>query len=373
MLHSSAARRAARAPLLLRLADRRRRLDLVRPRVVLAALHEGLLSEGVGERHKGNGDHKHESHEEAKVGDVGRGGGAVGVGDEQVDECGEEVAQCGRGEEEGHHRRLHLGGRLRVSELEAGHRDEHLGRGEDEVREQLQPDARRLAGSDARLDVERQQEGGGEEEEAGRDLAQRRHAHDTAREVVQAGHAASALRQHKAVERGDEEEDEQRVDASDLRRQPLYAEEGAVHLLGLQHPRAARLVVQAPKGGEEGEEGEELGERRPPRRAARLAHEAGARGRDVRVGGAAEPHRERGGGHEQAGHPEGDVRPRVLQQGGRGEGGEEGACVDGEVEGGEGRGEQRLVGGAELVAEHRGDAWLDASRADSDEQQPHPK
>lgn len=108
----------------------------------------------------------------------------------------------------------------------------------------------------------------------------------------------------------------------------------------------------------------------------------------MRVGGAAEPHRERGGGHEQAGHPEGDVRPRVLQQGGRGEGGEEGAyrsiigsramlpagraraeggaCVDGEVEGGEGRGEQRLVGGAELVAEHRGDARLDACRNGSE-------
>ena len=45
---------------------------------------------------------------------------------------------------------------------------------------------------------------------------------------------------------------------------------------------------------------------------------------------------------------------------------EEGACVDGEVERGEGRGEQRLVGGAELVAEHRGDARLDACRDGSE-------
>ena len=168
----------------------------------------------------------------------------------------------------------------------------------------------------------------------------------------------------------DKGEDEQRIDRLDLALQPLHAEERAVHLLRLLHPRAAGLVEEGPEHRDQQVKRHDScdGGQSLPREG--LGEECGAARRDVHEAMPSQPEHEGRDRHENAGHAERPARPRPGQQPRRQEGREEGAEVDREVEPAEDALQQVAVRLAELISDVGRHARLDAAGAQRDEQEP---
>ena len=305
---------------------------------------------------------KHQDGEEEEVLLVVHLHGAVGVADEIIHSGGEKIAHRDGEEPKRHDRALHLVRRLGVGELEAGDGDHRFAERQDDVGEELPVDARLSAGVDHLLDVPNNDVTKRRQEKANANFSQRREREEAIHHRID----------HVIHERN-EKQDQDRIGGLHLRGQKLNAEPIQIHVLRLKRPgTAAALIPERPEHRDE-----DINDREPAKRAEAFAaedlfHETHPSRRDVDEFLATGPEEDGRDDHHDAGKTERPARPeaRIGQQKGTGDGRDERAGINREIEPAKNFREQVFVRVAELIAHIRRDARLDAAGTERDQPEP---